>query len=161
MKYKIGASEFKTTKRVYRKIIKILQIMRRNKQRNKLRDYSVEIEFIKQYMVRDFGKDVALKSIQNEMKLNNGFMKIPSTTTISKLLKTKLYYNDKKSASLRVMTHLEKAIKRYKDSVAIQLHLQNSNLKSNLYWRVFIINSRKNEMYAWGKIGLLHSYQEI
>ena len=108
MKYKIGASEFKTTKRVYRKIIKILKIMHRNKQRNKLRDYSVEIEFIKQYMVRNFGKDVTLKSIQNEMKLNNEFMKTLSTTTISKLLKTKLYYSNKKSTSLRVITNLEK-----------------------------------------------------
>ena len=130
MKCKIGASEFKTTKRVYRKIIKILRIIHRNNQRNQLRDYSVEIEFIKQYMVRNFGKDVTLKSIQNEMKLNNEFMKTLSTTTISILLKTKLYYRDKKSTSLRVITNLEEAIKRYKDSVAIQLHLQNSNLET-------------------------------
>ena len=130
MKCKIGASEFKTTKRVYRKIIKILRIINRNNQRNKLGDYSVEIEFIKQNMVRNFGKDVTLKSIQNEMKLNNEFMKTLSTTTISILLKTKLYYRDKKSTSLRVITNLEEAIKRYKDSVAIQLHLQNSNLET-------------------------------
>ena len=130
MKCKIGASEFKTTKRVYRKIIKILRIIHRNNQRNKLGDYSVEIEFIKQYMVRNFGKDVTLKSIQNEMKLNNEFMKTLSTTTISILLKTKLYYRDKKSTSLRVITNLEEEIKRYKDSVAIQLHLQNSNLET-------------------------------
>ena len=130
MKFKIGASEFKTTKRVYRKIIKILRIIHRKNQRNKLRDYSVEIEFIKQYMVKNFGKDVTLKSIQNEMYLNNEFMKILSTTTILKLLKTKLYYRDKKSTSLRVIKNLEEAIKRYKDSVAIQLHLQNSNLET-------------------------------
>ena len=104
--------------------------MHKNNQRNKLRDYSVEIEFIKQFMVRNFGKDVTLKSIQNEMKLNNEFMKTLSTTTISKLLKTKLYYRDKKSTSLRVITNLEEAIKRYKDFVAIQLHLQNSNLET-------------------------------
>ena len=104
--------------------------MHRNKQRNKLRHYSVEIEFIKQYMVRNFGKDVTLKSIQNEMKLNNEFMKTLSKTTISKLLKTKLYFSDKKSTSFRVIINLEKAIKKYKDSVAIQLHLQNSNLKT-------------------------------
>ena len=82
--------------------------MHKNNQRNKLRDYSVEIEFIKQYMVRNFDKDVTLKSIQNEMKLNNEFMKTPSTKTISKLLQTKLYYSDKKSTSLRVITNLEK-----------------------------------------------------
>ena len=129
MKYQIDASEFKTIERVYRKIIKILKIMHKNSQRNKLRDYSVEIEFIKQYMVRNFGKNVTLKSIQNEMKLNNEFTKTPSTTTISKLLKTKLYSSYKKSTSLRVITNLEEAIKRYKNSVAIQLHLQNSNVE--------------------------------
>ena len=57
-------------------------------------------------------------------------MKTLSTTTISKLLKTKLYFSDNKSISLRVITNLEEAIKRYKDSAAIQLHLQNSNLKT-------------------------------
>ena len=81
-------------------------------------------------MVRNFGKNITLKSIQNEMKLNNEFMKTLSTTTILKLLKTKFYYSYKKSINLRVITKLEEAIKRYKDSVEIQLHLQNSNLKT-------------------------------
>ena len=48
MKCQIGVSEFKTILRVYRKIIKILKIMHKNNQNNNLRDYSVEIEFIKQ-----------------------------------------------------------------------------------------------------------------
>ena len=104
--------------------------MHKNNQRNKLRDYLVEIEFIKQYMVRNFVKNITLKRIQNKMKLNNEFIKTPSTTTISKLLKTKLYYSYKKSTSLRVITNLEEAIKRYKNSVAIQFHLQNSNLET-------------------------------
>ena len=56
MKYQIGVSEFKTIERVYKKIINIFKIMHKNNQRNKLRDYSVEIEFIKQYMVKTLVK---------------------------------------------------------------------------------------------------------
>ena len=130
MEYKISPLEFKAIERFYRNIIKILKLIHLNNQRSRLRDYSVEIEFIREYMNNNFGKNITLKSIQNEMKLKNDFIQIPSTTTISKLLKTKLHYSYKKSTSLRIITDFGEAINKYKNSIAIQLHPQKLNLET-------------------------------
>ena len=81
-------------------------------------------------MNNNFGKNITLKSIQNEMKLKNDFIQIPSTTTFSKLFKTKLHFSYKKSSSLRVTTDFGEAINKYKNSIEIQLHLQKLNLQT-------------------------------
>ena len=81
-------------------------------------------------MNNNFGKNISLKFIQNEIKLKNDFIQIPSTTTISKLLKTKLHYSYKKSTILRVITDFGEAKNKYKSSIAIQLHLQKLNLET-------------------------------
>ena len=108
MECKISPLELKAFERFYRNIIKILKLIHLNNQKSRLRDYSVEIEFIREYMNNNFGKNITLKSIQKEMKLKNDFIQIPSATTFLKLLKTKLHYSYKKSTSLRVITDMEK-----------------------------------------------------
>ena len=130
MEYKISLLEFKAIERFYRNIIKILKLIHLNNQRSRLRDYSVEIEFIREYMNNNFGKNITVKSIQNKMKLKNDFIQIKSTTTVSKLLKTKLNYSYKKSTSLRIITDFVEAINKYKNSITIHLHLQKLNLET-------------------------------
>ena len=77
--------------------------MYNHNQRNKSRDYSIEIEFIKQYMVRNFDKKEHTKKIQNEMKLRNKFIKSLFYNSHFKTIKRKLYYSYKKRASIRVI----------------------------------------------------------
>ena len=98
-----------------------MKLINLNNQRSRLRDYSVEIEFIREYINNKFGKNITLKSIQNEMKLQNDFIQIPFSTIISKLLKTKIHYSYKKSTSLRVIKDFGEDIN--KNLIAIQLHL--------------------------------------
>ena len=103
----IAESELKLGIKSIKRIIRKLNKISRDKSKSRSPDYSYELNFISQYMDKNFWERITLQKIKDELIIHRLVIILPSTTTISRLLKENLNCSFKRSVSLRIVNILE------------------------------------------------------
>ena len=134
----ISYNDLKLVWKLFCKIRKIIIKINKQSSRNRKPNYVEELEFIKEYMEKNFGERITLYNIQNELKTKIGELKAISKTSISKLLRTKLHYNYKKCVNINLNSKFETNVRIYLEAVTIQLSIQQSNIET-VYIEEFLI----------------------
>ena len=126
----IAESELKLVIKSIKRIIRKLNKISRDKSKSRSPDYSYELNFISQYMDKNFGERITLQKIKDELKVHRPAIIPPSTTTISRLLKENLNYSFKRSVSLRIVNIPEDTKRKFKQAMEIQLYLQQTGVEA-------------------------------
>ena len=126
----IAESELKLVIKSIKRIIRKLSKISRDKSKSRSPDYSYELNFISQYMDKNFGERITLQKIKDELKVHRPAIIPPSTTTISLLLKENLNYSFKRSVSLRIVNIPEDTKRKFKQAMEIQLYLQQTGVEA-------------------------------
>ena len=130
MKNNIAESELKLGIKSIKRIIRKLNKISIDKSKSRSPDYSYELNFIIQYLNKNFWERINLQKIKDELIIHRLVIILPSTTTIFLLLKENLNCSFKRSVSLRIVNILEDTKKIFKQGIEIQLYLQQTGVET-------------------------------